>query len=287
MNYLSFLNDILPEIQALLPAGETAQYRKIHKNNGVEYTAVCLLCHESGQTSPIVYMEPFFEACKNGTDPRKIAETAALILMNGAPEGMNGARVMDKEFALSHTVFRLVGRDRNLELRDEVVCRDYLDLLLTYGIYLPDRDHGGMTVIRKEMTSNWGVTEEELYARAAENTAVLLGDKIENMNELLSHEPGDSEEKMYVLSNRISFYGASVMLYSEKIGELAEKLNSDLYILPSSVHELILIPAEENQTDFLKNLVQSVNSTELHRENILSDRVYRYCRADGRIIIAG
>ena len=89
---------------------------------------------------------------------------------------------------------------------------------------------------------------------------------------------------LYVLTNRERMFGASAMLYSEKIKELADELHLDLLILPSSLHELLLLPDDGTQeNDFYRQMVRTVNETQVDPEEILSFSLYRYSRERDRI----
>ena len=94
--------------------------------------------------------------------------------------------------------------------------------------------------------------------------------------------------KMYVAGNESKNFGAAVILYDSCLEEFAENIQSDFYILPSSVHEVILIPAEEDESkdeiQKLKDMVHEVNYTELDMEEILSDSVYMYKRCESCIV---
>ena len=91
--------------------------------------------------------------------------------------------------------------------------------------------------------------------------------------------------KMYVAGNDTKNYGAAVIIYEDFLSSFAEKIQSDFYILPSSVHEVILIPVEneESEVSRLKDMVCEVNHTELSREEILSDSVYLFRCGSGSI----
>ena len=91
--------------------------------------------------------------------------------------------------------------------------------------------------------------------------------------------------KMFVAGNHHKNYGAAVILYEDFLEQFAKKINSDFYILPSSIHEVILIPVgnDEEEVSHLKRMVFEVNHTELEEEEILSDSIYRYMRHGGII----
>ena len=89
---------------------------------------------------------------------------------------------------------------------------------------------------------------------------------------------------MYVLSNKSKLNGSGCLFYHNLLHNLCEKLECDLYILPSSIHEVILIPAYDHDSyDELTSMVKEVNSTQLSKEEILSDHVYFYSRETGQI----
>ena len=84
---------------------------------------------------------------------------------------------------------------------------------------------------------------------------------------------------MYVLTNQHKLNGSVCILYQNVLRDFANRLACDFYILPSSIHEVLLIPAA-NQISYqeLSDMVQDVNSSQLSREEILSDHVYYYSR---------
>ena len=85
---------------------------------------------------------------------------------------------------------------------------------------------------------------------------------------------------LYVLTNETQTYGASCMLYPNLLAEFADELASDLYILPSSIHEVLLLPTTARDSDDeLRHVVQTVNDNQLPLTQQLSDCVYYYSRA--------
>lgn len=183
----------------------------------------------------------------------------------------------------------------------------------------------GSILIRNEHLKKWHVNIEEVKRFAFSNTPNLLKGKITPMEDVICElmrkkvildiensiqeqtdsciritedmvEPIIQEmlgkiyteakgPKMYVAGNESKNFGAAVILYEKLLMDFAEKIQSDIYILPSSVHEVILIPVE-NETDEvqkLKDMVYEVNHTELPKEEILSDSVYLFKRSEGSI----
>jgi hypothetical protein len=101
-----------------------------------------------------------------------------------------------------------------------------------------------------------------------------------SMDELIGQViSGENRVPMYVLTNRSHYYGAACMLYPKLLKCIGEGLDSNFYVLPSSVHELIILQdlgMEDAAT--LMDMVKEVNATEVKEEEVLSDSVYYYDR---------
>jgi hypothetical protein len=93
----------------------------------------------------------------------------------------------------------------------------------------------------------------------------------------------DREMQMYVLTNNIRMNGAACITYPEVLKNFAREQESDLYIIPSSVHEVILIPVQHWEKSKLDEMVVEVNENELDPVEILSDHVYIFKREEGEI----
>ena len=96
----------------------------------------------------------------------------------------------------------------------------------------------------------------------------------EEFNEVMMETPND--HSMYVITNESKLYGAASILYEEPLHELAEKVGSDLYILPSSVHEVIAVSADFSSPDELAEMVYEINMDQDDLSDRLSNQVYHY-----------
>ena len=112
----------------------------------------------------------------------------------------------------------------------------------------------------------------------------------EDSKKVMAFIDGIEETDMYVISDRNRFYGATMILYPEILRELADKLKSNLILLPSSIHEWIALNGNnysiaKNNPDSFRNMVRSVNNTALESSEKLSDQVYYYDRSTGEMSI--
>lgn len=105
-------------------------------------------------------------------------------------------------------------------------------------------------------------------------------------DQMMGEVAGEERAPMYVLSNQSRILGAACILYQNLMEKFAEEVGKDFYVLPSSVHELILVPALENvKTPNLSSMVEEVNQTQLEEEEVLANHAYYYSRATGKLSV--
>lgn len=169
------------------------------------------------------------------------------------------------------------------------VRREYLDLAIYYYIreFLDDGDTMLSIWIGEEDLKDWRMELDALEAQAMENVK-LDGYVVERLGGIIDkkrfpHEP-------YVFTNHFMRYGAAAMLDVNRIAQFAAERNADLYILPSSIHEIMVVPIvgliKETKVENQNRMVQEINQTIVPPEERLADHVYRYSRETGEIQIA-
>ncbi len=174
----------------------------------------------------------------------------------------------------------------------------YEDLALYYGVRVPAMvNKTGIIAIHNSQLEMWGISVEQLKKDAWENMekeypAVLrtMDDVIYGIrdNSIALEPEGTGMEEyvendvMFVLSNRDNVQGA-VYVFDEKImKKIAEKLDSSLVILPSSIHETLIVrEMEDMDIEYMRDMVRQVNEISVRPEECLSDEVYHYDRETG------
>lgn len=139
----------------------------------------------------------------------------------------------------------------------------------------------------------WGISGEALYEQALKNTEHLFKPEMYNMCDILFGDEEEMESKellpyeQYVLSNDAKLNGATVMLYPNLLQEIGEATKSNFFILPSSVHELILIKDNgEMSAEEFQRMVMEINRTQVAPEEVLSDEVYSYDYREQKVVLA-
>ncbi len=210
---------------------------------------------------------------------------------------------LDYEWVRSRLGIRLIGRSLNHKMLKNIPHVDFSDMAIIFYVEIDDDNIGrGAIVVRKEHMDEWSINIKRLYTDAMNNAMQKEQPVLEDMMTMLMDiytrrygEEGSEDFKavlneikegtkersrMYVLSNQSKNNGASVIAYPGMLHDIGESLGCDFYILPSSIHELIILPViDDTEHGYrLSELVKEVNETKLDPENVLSNHAYRYHR---------
>lgn len=286
MEFNVFTEELCDLVGENMGNGYEVTSRTVTKNNGVILTGI--MAKKSGRNIyPTLYINDMYDKDLSGEDMQRIALRISENLKNAS---IPPTQMLDDLFEFDKIkdkiAFKLINTRRNTKLLNDIPHRDFLNLSVVYYIDLEDAATGegckATLMIQDRFLKQWDISEETLYEVAVSNMQRNLPDKIMTMKEILEerfNHMTDMDIGMYVLSNISNMYGASAMLYGSGIKQLSKDLNRNLYILPSSVHELIILPQDEN-TDAasLLEIVSQVNEFEVSDEEILADSVYLYDR---------
>ena len=203
-------------------------------------------------------------------------------------------------------MFRMIHNASNQVLLSDVPHIPYLDLSIIFFLSLERTETGQVTaMIHNSHARMWNVTAKDLWRLARENTPREFPAEIQSMQELLQTMAGDTSQDacdpsllelllqspsetipLYVLTNQTGLYGAACMIYQDILKDFAARLEKDLIVLPSSVHEVLLTPDSPNTSyEDLSNMVRTINTQEVPLEDQLSNQVYLYTRSDDRLRI--
>ena len=233
--------------------------------------------------APIVYLEEFFQQYQNGDPIGKIAEEIRTMYERNAST-MDLDSGFFKYFALveDKIFYKLINYEKNQELLKDVPHFRWHDLAVVFYYQIEGRAFGMASItIHDSHLGMWGLTAEEVYRTARRNMEQKKPGILEPIQKALRNmgvpEVDERLGPLYVLTNRERMFGASAMLYSWKIKELADRLQTNLLILPSSTHEVLLLPdeGEQNYTVY-RQMVREVNRMQVDPEEILSFNLYLY-----------
>lgn len=221
---------------------------------------------------------------------KEAAEEITAIYRNRCDIGdaVHMAAILNKEYILETVTYQVINKGMNANLLKRVPHKEFLDLAAIYRVVgKTDESRGASAIVTDILCNSYSLSEDELDAAARRNTEEN-GFNVQSVGSFLSENgilfAGFEPVPMWIISNHEKINGAAVMLYKDCFEDLSNKLGSDLYILPSSIHEVIAVPAAGAEVDFLKTMVREINATKVAAEEVLSDTVYRYSRDDGLLI---
>lgn len=299
----TFCEAVVNEVRAILGEGHTVVYREIPKNNCV-LSGISII-REGESVSPTIYLENFREDDNVVRVANKVIETWRTHV--DSPEAVEARKAADAinqldswQYAKDKLRVRLFNRKTNEKLFENLVCREWLDLMAVLYIQLDI----GTANVNTAIFSKWNVTEEEAFAVAYENmkTDCTIAD-MSNMFALLTGNEeqvetypvfGDVElpdtPGMYCITNQKKVLGAGCILLPDALHLFGK--GKDVVILPSSVHECLLFRADDVQNgalgdmsySALTEMITAINATEVAPEDILSNHPYLYVAAEGKVM---
>ncbi len=300
MEYEVFKQHIRDSVEEQTKKGGKVFVNHIIKNNGRELDGLVIM-EEGCNVAPTIYLNSYYEQYQDG---RKMSDIVREIIdiHRANKNNLKFASDMFNDYAnvKDKVVYKIVNYDKNLKLLLDIPHRKMLDLAIVYYCLLEqDKGMSATALIHNSHIKSWNITENQLYEDAIINTPRLLRSCIKPMStilrEMIEIEDDDEKEEsdtqligregeMYVLTNENRVNGAACMLYEKVLDKFADLMEADLYILPSSVHEVIILP-KQNSYDkkMLQDMVREVNVEGVATDEVLSDNVYEYCRKDRMI----
>lgn len=282
-------------VEQKLGAGYTVTRKVQTKNNGVVLQGFMITKADAPTISPVLYVNEYATAVHAGRMTAKEAANAVVETYrktDADPVSAAGVGFLkDKQSVLDRTVYHVVNAEMNSGMLSTVPHKNFLDLAAVYRIAVSVPHVGYASVgVDSAICETLGITEKELDEAARHNTAAngFIQKPMEEILEEITGIPMPSfpGPRLQVFTSRNHMYGATALLYPDIFKGFADGVCDDLFILPSSIHELITVPAAEMSPEELRHMVGEVNAAEVAADEILSASVYRYDKITREIRIA-
>lgn len=295
MNYEKFKTKVKQEFMSYLP--EEYQHlrmdiRPVEKVNVIKNGISFMEQGRKTWISPTIYVEDLYRSYQESRDYKQVFEKAATTVCKLLKEPFmkNGINVQN---AKDNIVFQLINTEQNKGLLNSMPHREFHDLSIIYRwvVGIDESDVQSM-VVKNDLSEKLGFNEEQMFKLAVENYKRLFPTRIFSLDEIAKKafvEEGmpeklaeimfpnqPEEETMWIITNSAKINGAASMLYDDTLQKIAERVKSDLYILPSSVHETIAVSVNMGNPDELAQMVNEVNMNNILLEERLSNQVYHY-----------
>ena len=291
MTYCIFKEQICKAVEGLLREQQpdiSVETESFVRNNGVIKDTM-VFRKANLKEAPAVCLEDVYREYQKGKCLEELADRICRIYRDcQGGSGFEPEKFLDYAQAGQRIIFRLINREKNRELLEEVPYLPFLDLAVVFCYLTEEKFHGSGTIlIRREHLRWWKVDADRLWEDAFRNTPGLCGAELLIMDDVMRNLVcfrglEGKTASMYILTNRQQCYGAAVILYSDVLKNFGERFGKDFYVLPSSVHEVLLIPEEDwMDLESFHQMVREVNQAAVTEEEILADHAYFYKRDVG------
>lgn len=306
LTFDEFKETVKNEVKEFLPENfHTAdiKLKVFEKNNNVKLTG--LIIESDCNMSPTIYIDNFYKKYQKGTDINIILQEIAKIRMEyDVTDDFDVTTVTDFNKCRKKIMPRLIGAEENSEI---LKVRPHIrieNLAVTFCIDLGENKEGLMSVpVQFELMETWNVTAEQLYEIALENLTkadigvfipmkeILFAGVLSELKEICDGDEEEARRKLdqmipdnnlWVLTNKRRVNGANMLLDRSVMEDVIKEVGTDFFILPSSIHECIILPADSGMdSQQLETMVCEVNETQVEKEERLSNSVYRYTLENG------
>lgn len=307
MNFEEFINTIKDTIKEYLPEDYRDAEVNILENRKLNTNYTGLTVTREGDTlAPTINLNNLFDSYSKHPEHSITAvmqEVASVI--QHTPETFDIGRIMDYDRVKKNLFMRLSAAEKNKDLLEHAPHIRKEDLAITFHIMLDQSDKGtATTMINDNMMEAYGIDLDQLYQDALLNSPVICPAQIENMGEALSRmmiedmksagappeviqemekdlKESNKDNPMTIITNDRLVDGASAIFYPGVMDLVGERMQGDYFILPSSVHETLVVPDDGRVSlQELTDMVKEVNMTQVNPEDQLTDQVYHYDIAD-------
>lgn len=290
-----FMDKAAEKVREQLGSGYEITWDVFQKNNGVSLRGL-VISDGTGAASPCICMEGYYAAYREKGDMKLIVKDIIRTYRRSCGQDFHAESIPDRERMLDSVLFRLVNTQKNERLLKGIPHNDLYETGLSMVFYLllqaEEDDQAATVLVTNGLMEMWCSSETELLKHAQRNTPLKMKytmRSIQGMVEdyLVSKSSLEKCPRLYMLTNQHALYGAGCMMYDGLLEKLADGMESGFYILPSSIHEVLLYRApvyNRKEAGILKEMVSEINERELREEEILIDAVYYFNRETKKLL---
>ena len=259
-------NKVVSDVAAALGNCEVREVVK----NGVSFTGVVV---GSGKIRPTVYLNKYYDdgltVEETLTEIKKLTETVPDIEIDYLKDfdtvrGLLKARLSHADKLTSDVISISASKFGFNDLSLYAV----IDVVVSEG-------QKGSIKVTKDILKMWGVDSDLVIAQAIKN--IEADYTIKSMYEVLGvPEELRSDDVMWVISNHDSCYGASAILGA--LPELSQKFENGFVVIPSSLHEVLVIDIDKLDSGSINSMINDVNSKVVSAEDFLSNHCYTFSK---------
>lgn len=293
MNYQQFVMTLKEKVSPFLNEDMDIQIHTALKNNGNERVGLTI-SDKHINLSPTIYLEEYFKYYLNGETIEDIVQSIMDVYHEIKFEhSWEVHTISDFSFIKEKIVYKIIHAPQNETLLETLPYISFLDFAIVFYILFDVDENGTATIpVTDDLIQLWNTNLNEIHQLAKQNTPRLLPAVFKPMRVVIEELLGNpcdnvvqADDIMFVLTNSLRSLGAACILYDEILTQIGNFLKENYYILPSSIHEVIIIPeSQAPDNDTLNEMVLEVNETQVEPEDVLSNHVYFYDRKQNVLI---
>ncbi len=293
----TFINQLSQTLQSKIQNdGVQISAEVFTKNNDTRRYGLLVKKQGHDTVCPAIYVDRFYQSYLAKKITMDEIVDRILEILEKVRENLNYYEdfCVDPDECRDRIFYRLISRKLNRELLTKVPYIPFLDLAIVFGVLWHQSENGiESSLITEELARTWELTTAELYRCAKENTPVLFPYKKRALYQMILDYLGKKDLPDWMpedvpdttpqcLTNECGVHGASVILYPGLMEKMAGQIQTDFCILPSSIHEVILVAVDDlNDVENLSDMIQKVNH-HVDSDEVLSDHPYFYDRKKKR-----
>ena len=294
MNYEDFKEKFIEDVSDRLYEQGAEVNISVHEVNKLNESYEAITVTPEGSNIGVnVGIDKFYGAYENGTPYEEVVDKAVDVVAHGIaqrPE-FDIDSLTDYSQMKEKLAMEVVSAEANKDLLETVPHKNMEDMAVVYRFVLSSDDDGRASIlVTNQIIESMGVTPEQLHADALENAPHIKPAEIRGMSEVMAELVGPEQaemmgivpmdpkdEQMFVATVPDKVHGAGVLAYQDFMDQAAERVGGDFFILPSSIHEILIVP-DNGQMDLktLEDMVKDVNATQVAPADKLTDSVYHY-----------
>lgn len=278
MNYEQFICAVIECAEKKSGKDVVIEKQKVLKNNGLSAEGIAL--RKAGEKiAPLLYMEEPYERYCRGESIEDLTD-----LLLEAFRKCPKAPAWDEQEFLDYgrirgkIVYKLVNAKKNEVMLSQIPHIPVLDLAIIFYLMVFEGEFQNCSVlIRNEHQLFWKVSALDLYQEARANTPKLCPCILCPLTDFLETTELPEECGALVLSNEQGINGAAALLYPQFPQLIRQRVRSNCYLIPSSVHEFLILPEEEGiSAGQLAEILRTINVQEVSAQDVLSDNIYYF-----------
>lgn len=292
MTYETFQTEVLHGLQCREIGNAALTLTKKEKNNG-QIRCGIVFSNPVTNTSPTIYLEDYYEFYQTTGHFDMAVDMIADLYRSLPAIQVDEKMLYDFSFAKDRIIMKLINTERNHTFLKTVPHLPFHDLSIVYSYFIGKTDNTVMDMpINDEMLKKWGVDTLTLHRHAMKNYIRLFSVKFSNLDQYLQDSGYTEDEEdaadvdyerskvLYFLTNEPVRGGAVLMTCKNLMDKIADFFGEDFYIIPSSTHEVLLLPESKSPSkEWLDQMIQEVNQAHVMPEDFLSDHAYYYSKS--------